>query len=148
MIGLQGGSGYWRSSTTRTAQQSYSMIRRAVAGLLHDIIQPEVLTLVPELKNLVIFPHNDVVKLANTCVAERPLQGVPRMGQRVLRFALERLPELSTYYYGVLVNQSQQTSVGPNYACLVRLAAKLKDQKPSMPFSTPLLYTLTCQQKT
>jgi len=40
------------------AQQSYSMIRRAVApsGLLHDIIQPEVLTLVPAKESSNLFP--------------------------------------------------------------------------------------------
>lgn len=117
----------------KAVQQSYSMVLRAVApsGLLYDIIQPEVLTLVPELKNLAIFSPNDVVKLANTCtVAERAVTEAPEVGQRVLRFAQERLPKLSTYYYGrtgeaVLENDA----AAPTYACLVRLAIKQKDQK-------------------
>jgi hypothetical protein len=125
------------------AQQSYSMIRRAVApsGLLYDIIQPEVLTLVPELKNLVIFSPNDIVKLANTCtVAERTVAGVPEIGQRVLHFALERLPELSTYYYGRTSEPVPASKASaPTYACLVRLAAKLKDQKALNAFLNPFV---------
>lgn len=124
-------------------QQSYTIVRRAVApsGLLYDIIQPEVLTLVPELKNLVIFSPNDVVKLANTCiVAERTVVEAPEIGQRVLRFAFERLPELSSYYYGRTGEPLPGSdAAAPTYACLVRLAAKLKDQKALNAFFNPFV---------
>jgi hypothetical protein len=127
----------------KAAQQSYAIVRRAVApsGLLYDIIQPEVLTLVPELKNLVIFSPNDVVKLANTCtVAERTVVEAPKIGQRVLRFALERLPELSTYYYGRTGEPViERDASAPTYACLVRLATKLKDQKALNAFLNPFV---------
>ena len=124
-------------------QQSYTMVRQAVApsGLLYDIIQPEILTLVPELKNLVIFSPNDVVKLSNTClVAERTVVEAPEIGQRVLRFALERLPELSSYYYGRTGEPLPESgAAAPTYACLVRLAVKLKDQKALNAFFKPFV---------
>ncbi len=125
------------------AEKSYSMVRQAVtpSGLLYDIIQPEVLTLVPELKHLVIFSPNDVVKLANTCtVAERVTVGAPEIGQKVIRFALERLPKLETYYYGRTGEPAtQQGAEVETYACLVRLAAKLKDRSALNAFLHPFV---------
>lgn len=125
------------------AQKSYTRVLQAVApsGLLYDIIQPEVSTLIPELKNLVIFSPNDVVKLANTCtVAERAVAEAPEIGQRILRFALERLPDLGTYYYGRTGELVKKQDAGaPTYACLVRLAVKLKDQKALNAFLNPFV---------
>lgn len=123
------------------AQKSSERIRQAVtpSGLLYDIIQPEVLTLVPELKNLTIFSPNDVVKLTNTCnVAERVTVEAPDVGKTILRFAVERLPELHTYYYGRTGEPVKDQDAGaPTYACLVRLAVKLKDQKALDTFLDP-----------
>jgi len=125
------------------AQKSYATIREAAtpSGLLYDIIQPEVLTLVPELKQLAIFSPNDVVKLANTCtVAERAVEEAPEVGQRVIRFALSRMPNLNTYYYGrngePVIPQRAEI---PTYACLVRLAAKLKEEKAMYAFLNPFV---------
>ncbi len=124
-------------------KKSYTMVRQAVApsGLLYDIIQPEVLTLVPDLKHLVIFSPNDVVKLANTCtVAERVTTEAPEIGQRVIRFALERLPKLHSYYYGRTGESViQQSAEVATYACLVRLATKLQDQKALNAFLNPFV---------
>ena len=123
------------------AQKSYAIVRQAVtpAGLLYDIVQPEVLTLVPDLKNLVLFSPNDVVKLANTCtVAERATAGAPQIGQKVISFAQVRLPKLSTYYYGRTGEPvNPQTAEVATYACLVRLAIKLNDQKALNAFIEP-----------
>ncbi|MDZ4872005.1 MAG: hypothetical protein CLLPBCKN_001393 [Chroococcidiopsis cubana SAG 39.79] len=125
------------------AQKSYATIREAAtpSGLLYDIIQPEVLTLVPELKQLAIFSPNDVVKLANTCtVAERAVEEAPEVGQRVIRFALARMPNLNTYYYGrngePVIPQKAEI---PTYACLVRLSAKLKEEKAMYAFLNPFV---------
>jgi hypothetical protein len=125
------------------AQKSYATIREAAtpSGLLYDIIQPEVLTLVPELKQLAIFSPNDVVKLANTCtVAERAIEEAPEVGQRVIRFALARMPNLKTYYYGrngePVIPQKAEI---PTYACLVRLSAKLKEEKAMYAFLNPFV---------
>ncbi len=130
------------SQMQEVAQKSYSRVREAVtpAGLLYDIIQPEVLTLVPELKHLVIFSPNDIVKLSNTCtVAERAI-GAPEIGQKVIDFALERLPRLSNYYYGRTGEPAlQQTAEVATYACLVRLATKLKNEKARSAFLNPLV---------
>jgi hypothetical protein len=118
-------------------------VRQAVtpSGLLYDIIQPEVLTLMPDLKHLVIFSPNDVVKLANTCtVAERVTTGAPEIGQKVIRFAMQRLPKLSTYYYGRTGEPAiQQNAEVPTYACLVRLAVKLGDRKALNAFLDPFV---------
>lgn len=123
------------------AQKSYAIVRQAVTptGLVYDIVQPEVLTLVPDLKNLVIFSPNDVVKLANTCtVAERATAGAPQIGQKVISFARARLPNLSTYYYGRTGESAiAQTAEVATYACLVRLAIKLNDQKALNAFVEP-----------
>ena len=125
------------------AQKSYAIVRQAVtpSGLLYDIIQPEVLTLMPDLKHLVIFSPNDVVKLANTCtVAERVTTGAPEIGQKVIRFAMQRLPKLSTYYYGRTGEPAiQQNAEVPTYACLVRLAVKLGDRKAVNAFLAPFV---------
>ncbi|HEY9780681.1 MAG TPA: hypothetical protein V6D09_11145 [Leptolyngbyaceae cyanobacterium] len=125
------------------AQKSYAIVRQAVtpSGLLYDIIQPEVLTLMPDLKHLVIFSPNDVVKLANTCtVAERVTTGAPEIGQKVIRFAMQRLPKLSTYYYGRTGEPAiQQNAEVPTYACLVRLAVKLGDRKALNAFLNPFV---------
>lgn len=124
-------------------QKSYAIIRQAVtpSGLLYDIIQPEVLTLVPDLKHLAIFSPNDVVKLANTCtVAERATAGAPEIGQKVIHFAMQRLPKLSTYYYGRTGEPViQQKAEVPTYACLVRLAVKLGDRKALNVFLDPFV---------
>ncbi len=125
------------------AQKSYSIVRQAVtpSGLLYDIVQPEVLTLVPDLKYLVLFSPNDVVKLANTCtVAERATRGAPQIGQKVIRFAMERLPKLATYYYGRTGESVlRQPAEVATYACLVRLAIKLKDQTALNAFLEPFI---------
>lgn len=131
------------STLQAISQKSYSMVRQAVnpSGLLYDIVQPEVLTLVPELNNLVIFSPNDVVKLANTCtVVERATLGAPETGQKVISFASKRLPKLSTYYYGrtgePVIEKPAEVAT---YACLVRLAIKLKDQKAFNAFLEPFI---------
>lgn len=131
------------STLQAVSQKSYSMVRQAVtpSGLLYDIVQPEVLTLVPELKYLVVFSPNDVVKLANTCtVVERATLGAPEIGQKVISFAMKRLPKLSTYYYGrtgePVIERPAEVAT---YACLVRLAIKLKDQKALNAFLEPFI---------
>lgn len=115
------------------AEQSSALVQQAVTptGLLHDIVQPEVRTLVPELANLAIFSPNDVVKLANACnVAERATVAAPEVGQKIVGFAVNRLSKLNTYYYGRTGEPAiDQAASAPTYACLVRLAVKLNQQK-------------------
>lgn len=125
------------------AKKSSATVRQAVtpSGLLYDIIQPEILTLIPDLKPLALFSPNDIVKLANTCtVAERATVETPEIGRNIIRFALKRLPELSTYYYGRTGEPAtQQVAEVPTYACLVRLAVKLKDRQALNAFLNPLM---------
>lgn len=131
------------SQLQTVADKSYAIVRQAVApsGLLYDMIQPEVLTLVPDLKHLVIFSPNDVIKLANTCtVAERTTEGAPEIGQKVISFALKRLPNLDNYYYGRSGEPvTPQRAEVATYACLVRLANKLQDQQALNAFLNPFV---------
>jgi hypothetical protein len=112
------------------AANGYDLVRRAVtpAGLLHEMIQPEILTLLPDL-DIAIFSPNRVVHLANTCtVAERAALRDREIGARVLRFASERAADLRIYYDAASGEPASDHSAGPaTYACLVRLAGALGD---------------------
>jgi hypothetical protein len=112
------------------AAKSYDLVSRAVTpvGLLDEIIQPEIITLLPDL-NLSVFSPNGVVHLANTCtVAERSVLRDREIGARVLRFASDRAADLKTYYRRDTGEPVSDRRPGPaTYACLVRLGVKLGD---------------------
>src|SRR5262249_49510478 len=85
--------GPWADLATRSA----ALVGRAAteAGLLYDVVQPELRTLTPGL-DLAVFSPNDVVQLANAAtVAERAIATRPEVALPVLRFAMERWPHLS-----------------------------------------------------
>ena len=112
------------------ATKTYELVSRAVttAGLIHEIVQPEIATLLPDL-NLAVFSPNSVVHLANSCtVAERVVSRDREIGLRVLRFATDRASNLKTYYNSDTGEPISDRNPGPaTYACLVRLAVKLGD---------------------
>ncbi len=124
------------------ARQSYALISRAVAPsrLLYEMIQPEVLTILPDL-DLVVFSPNDIVQLSNSCtVAERAVREAPVIGEEILAFALQHRFLLKSYYYGISGRPASDRGPGPGtYACLVRLAVKLKDQQAINSFFNPLM---------
>ena len=112
------------------ATESYKLVRQAAApsGLLHQIIQPEVFTLFADV-NLTVFSPNDLIQVSDSCtVAERAVLDTPEAGQRVLAFALQRGVPLHLVYRGTTgeaaVNREPELET---YACLVRLAEKLKN---------------------
>ena len=109
------------------ADRSQDLVRRSTAptGLLYDIIQPEVRTLVPDL-DLTIFSPNDVIKLGNTCtVAERVVAGARSVATGVLNFAFAKAA-LNSYYFGRTGDSPVIRTPGlETYACLVRLAGGL-----------------------
>ena len=116
------------------AEKSLAAVRGALtpAGLLYDLIQPELKTMYPLLESVVTFSPNDVVQVSNTCtVANTIAKGAPETAARVLKFATQRLAggTLRTYHYGRTGEAVNDTPPGVNeWSGLVRLAAGLGDR--------------------
>jgi hypothetical protein len=114
------------------ADQSYAVVKGALtpAGLLYDLIQPELKTMYPLLESVVTFSPNDVVQLSNACtVALTVTRGAPDVAARVLKFATDRLATLRMYHYGRTGEAVNDTAPGINeWSGLVRLAAELGDR--------------------
>ena len=84
------------------ARRSYRLIRDAQTptGLLYDVIQPELGTLWDD-DQLVHFSPNDVVQVSNSAtVAAQIVVGDPDTARGVLRFCLDRMPNLAHSYRG------------------------------------------------
>lgn len=119
------------------AEKSYALVGGAhtPAGLLYDLVQPELKTMYPLLaEKVVTFSPNDVVQLSNAgTVALTVALGLPAVARRVLDFALTRLaqepPSLRTYHYGRTGEPVDETQPGINeWSTLTRLAARLSDR--------------------
>lgn len=116
----------------KVANLSYEQIQDAVtpAGLLYDIIQPEILTLVPEL-SVYIFSPNDIIQISNAyTVAERAVRKRPEIGQNMLHFFRERHPEVHRYYFGSsgMPAHSREANL-ELFTSVVRLAVYLEDHE-------------------
>lgn len=111
------------------AARSSTLVGRArtPAGLVYDLVQPEIATLLPA--ELAFFSPNDVVQLSNAAtVAGRADEGQPALARGVLDFAVARVEDLHLYYLGR--DGSPATTARPGvetWAALVRLAADLDD---------------------
>lgn len=112
---------------------------RSPAGLLHAIVQPEVLTLsgVPG----AIFSPNDIEQLSNVlAVAERSARTSPDVARGVLAFALRALPTGRLNF-----NASTGEPIGlasaraETHAPLTRLAANLADRSATFVALSALL---------
>ena len=116
------------ATLARLAKRSAKLVRRArtEAGLLHQVIQPEVLTLRPGAA--AIFSPNGRVQLANTAaVAEHSVAACPAVAKGVARFAAARLGDLRSFYdaeTGAPASR-EQPGVG-GYASLLRLVVRLR----------------------
>ena len=119
------------------ARKSYALVRGAVtpAGLLYDLVQPELKTMYPLLaEKVVTFSPNDVVQLSNAAtVALTVTAGAPDVALRVLEFAVPRLragvAPLCMYHYGRTGEPVNDTAPGINeWSTLVRLACQLSDR--------------------
>jgi len=112
---------------------------RAPSGLIYDIIQPEVVTLMPALE-LRAFSPNDAVQLSNAVsVAERAAGTAPGVADGVLRFARDRAGSLAGFYLGRSGRPVSREGPGiGGYAALVRLAAKRADLDSARRFSAAL----------
>jgi fermentation-respiration switch protein FrsA (DUF1100 family) len=129
------------------ADKSYAIVRGAVTpcGLIYDLVQPEVLTLMPDL-GMTAFSPNDVVQLSNsTTVAERCAIGAPEIGQKILDFGRSREWRMGTYYLGrtgepIAARDGAgrprpPVGLGPEgNAGMLRLAAKLGDHAAAAEF--------------
>lgn len=112
------------------AERSVERVRTAVApsGLIYDLVQPEVLTLMPDAA-IVAFSPNDIVQVSNAlAVAERVARGAPAVARRCLAFARRRVARLRTYYLGRTGEPHGRDRPGLAASCAaVRLAARLGD---------------------
>ena len=126
------------------AHKSHDLVRGAVtpAGLLYDLVQPELKTMYPLLAEAVVtFSPNDIVQLSNAAtVALTVTAGAPDVARRVLDFATSRLrggravgagggASLRMYHYGRTGEAVNDTRPGINeWSTLVRLACQLNDR--------------------
>ncbi len=112
------------------ARLSEELFKKAVAptGLLREMVQPEVLTLmgIPH----AIFAPNNLEQLSNSAAeAERSVQTNRPLAVGVLSFARARADDLRLNY-NVETGEGQGGGVGAEtYAPLVRLAVKLGDAR-------------------
>jgi hypothetical protein len=113
------------------AGKSYAVVRGAAtpAGLLYDLVQPELKTMYPLLEGVVTFSPNDVVQLSNAAtVANTVARGAPDVAGRVLEFAVDRPTALRMYHYGRTGEAVNDAAPGINeWSALTRLAAALGD---------------------
>lgn len=110
------------------AEKSYALIERARAptGLLYDVIQPEVRTLLDD-ERMVIFSPNDAIQISNAAaVAAGAVKGRPEVARRILDFCYQRMPNLRGSYYGRTGEIARDKRPGIEaWASLVRLATEL-----------------------
>lgn len=110
------------------AEKSYALIERAQSesGLLYDIVQPEVKTLLDD-ERMAVFSPNDAIQVSNSAtIAAGAVKGRPGVARRVLDFCYRRMPELKGTYYGRTGEIARDKRPGIEaWASLVRLAIAL-----------------------
>jgi len=111
------------------AEKSYALIERAQSesGLLYDIVQPEVKTLLDD-QRMVVFSPNDAIQISNSAtVAAGSVKGRPGVARRVLDFCHARMPDLKGTYYGRTGEIARDKRPGIEaWASLVRLSIALE----------------------
>lgn len=129
--GLTGGEDW-----AKVAERSAELIDKArtPAGLLHQMIRPEVGTIMPHLIREGFYSANGIEQLSNVLtVAERCTMTNPHVSERVLKFARDRMPQLRLYYdanTGKRLRGEQDTWAGvETWGPLLRLAVKLGDDR-------------------
>jgi hypothetical protein len=83
-------------------EKCYGVYRKAVSpsGLIYDLVQPEIKTLVGR-RDVLFFSPNDIMGLHNsTTCAQVVARGLPHIAKAVLGFALTRIADLRAYYFG------------------------------------------------
>ncbi len=112
------------------AARSYNVVRHAVSpsGLLYDVLQPELKTIIPDL-DVSYFSPNDVIQVSNSCsVAMTVTEGARDVARKTMDFMLQRLDDARMYYYGRTSEPVSRKKMDVcAYTMLARLAAQLKD---------------------
>ncbi len=133
---LQLANAFGRDDWKEVALQSGKLIDKArtPAGLLHQMIRPEVGTIMPHLIREGFYSANGIEQLSNVLtVAERCTTTNPEVSQRVLNFARDRMPQLRLYYdanTGRRLRGEHDTWAGvETWGPLLRLAVKLSDDR-------------------
>ena len=112
------------------ADNCRKVVERSVApcGLLYDLIQPELITLYPELPMLAFSP-NDVIGIANCGTAAiGVVRQSPDVARKILRFVMLNDGDLRRYYLGRSGHPANDSLAAVcEFAILVRLAAALND---------------------
>jgi hypothetical protein len=110
------------------AEKSYALVERAQAptGLLYDIIQPEVATLLDD-DRMVVFSPNDAVQISNaSTVASWSVKGRPDVARRLLDFCFAKMPNLRGTYYGRTGEVARDKRPGIEaWAALARISVAL-----------------------
>lgn len=130
---------YDRPDWAEVAEASAALIERArtPAGLLHQMIRPEVATIMPAFAAGGLYSINGVEQLSNVLtVAERCTQTNPEVSQAALRFSRSRMPQLRLFYDARTGRRARREGpVGDTWAGvetwgpLLRLAVKLGDER-------------------
>jgi len=126
---VEAGEAAGKPELLEVAEKSYDIIERAQSksGLLYDIIQPEVKTLLDD-ERMVVFSPNDAIQISNAAtVAAWSVKGRPDVARRVLDFCHEKMPDLKGTYYGRTGEIARDKRPGIEaWASLVRLAIALE----------------------
>lgn len=120
----------WRDFAKRSADLIENA--RSPAGLLHQMIRPEVGTIMPHLAHQGIYSINGIEQLSNVLtVAERCTTTNPKASRTVFEFARDRMPQLRLYYdanTGRRFRGGDDTWAGvETWGPLLRLAVKLDE---------------------
>lgn len=127
---------FGREDWAALAEQSASLVEacRTDAGLLHQIIRPEVGTIMPHLAPHGLYSINGIEQLSNVlATAERIVHTRPDIARGVLDFCRPRLDHLRLYYRadsGRRLYGEDDTWAGvETWAPLLRLATRLDDRR-------------------
>jgi hypothetical protein len=111
------------------AEKSYDLIERSrsPSGLLYDVVQPEVKTLLDD-ERMAIFSPNDAIQVSNSAaIAAGSVKGRPQIARGILEFCFQRMPDLKGTYYGRTGEIARDKRPGIEaWGSLVRLAIALE----------------------
>lgn len=114
---------------TELARRSDAAVEsaRTNTGLVHELIQPEVLTALPGLGSAAFSP-NRVAQLSNSCVViERALVAHPEWGRQLLRFAKSKLDDKLNLLFDAETGDAHGERLAgiETLGCLLRVAHRL-----------------------
>jgi hypothetical protein len=142
-------AGEHNGEAKKAAEETVKLLKKVSAdnGFLEEILQPEVLTALPGLSPA--FSPNGVRSIFNSCsVLDRATGVVPEQGKKLLEFAIKsvkmdhgrgiREPGLALYWHDDKPMNNGPQAGAATYACLTRLAVRLKNSDAEKMFQ-PLM---------